>query len=67
MDWRWGWSDTMTSLQERNSSYRILFKYLGKLRSFTLGKVSPDEADATGGRLDGCRTIRLSSGVNGVQ
>jgi integrase len=34
----------MASLQERNGSYRILFCHHGKLHSFTIGKVSPDEA-----------------------
>ncbi|MGA2062900.1 MAG: site-specific integrase [Thermoguttaceae bacterium] len=35
----------MASLQERNGSYRILFCHHGKLHSFTIGKVAPDEAE----------------------
>jgi len=35
----------MATLQERNGSYRILFVYHGKRHTFTLGKVSPEEAE----------------------
>jgi site-specific recombinase XerD len=42
----------MASLQERNGSYRVLFKYHDKLHSFTLGKVTPDEADAKARQVD---------------
>jgi integrase len=37
-------ADAMASLQERAGSYRVLFCYHGKLHSFTIGKVSADEA-----------------------
>src|SRR5207302_152815 len=42
----------MASLQERGSSYRVLFSWHGKLHSFTIGKVSPDEAEAKGRQVD---------------
>ena len=35
----------MASLQERNGSFRILFSHHGKLHTFTIGKVEPDEAE----------------------
>ena len=42
----------MASLQERNGSYRVLFCYHGKLHSFTLGKVRPDEAENKARQVD---------------
>ena len=42
----------MASLQERNGSYRILFCYHGKLHSFTIGKVEPDEAENKSRQVD---------------
>jgi hypothetical protein len=34
----------VASLQERNGSFRVLFRYRGKQHAFTLGAVSRDEA-----------------------
>jgi integrase len=42
----------MASLQERGGSYRVLFSWHGKLHSFTIGKVSPDEAEAKARQVD---------------
>ncbi len=42
----------MAALQERNGSYRILFRHHGKQFTFTLGKVSPDEAEAKAKQVD---------------
>jgi hypothetical protein len=42
----------VASLQKRNGSYRILFCYHGKLHSFTLGKVSKDEAENKARQVD---------------
>jgi hypothetical protein len=40
----------MASLQERNSSFRVLFSYRGKLHTFTLAKVP--QAEAKAGQVD---------------
>lgn len=42
----------MAGLQFRNGSYRVLFRYQGKQHAFTLGEVSPDEADAKAAQVD---------------
>jgi integrase len=42
----------MAGLQFRNGSYRIIFRYQGKQHAFTLGEVSPDEADAKAAHVD---------------
>jgi integrase len=42
----------MAALQERNGSFRVIFRYQGKQRSFTLGRVSRDEAEAKAGHVD---------------
>ena len=42
----------MAGLQERNGSYRIIFRYRCKQRSITLGKVSLQEAEAYAGKVD---------------
>jgi hypothetical protein len=42
----------MASLQKRGGSYRVLFSWHGKLHSFTIGKVSPDEAAAKARQVD---------------
>ena len=36
----------MASLQERSGSFRFIFRFHGKQHFVTLGKVSPQEADA---------------------
>jgi hypothetical protein len=35
----------MAALQERNGSYRVIFRYRGKQHSYTLGKVGAREAE----------------------
>jgi integrase len=42
----------MASLQERNGSYRVLFPFHGKLHSFTIGQVKPDEAENKARQVD---------------
>jgi hypothetical protein len=42
----------MAALQERNGSFRILFRFQGKLRTFTLGQVTRQEAEAKAGQVD---------------
>lgn len=42
----------MATVQERNGSYRILFNHHGKRETFTLGKVSRDEADNKARQVD---------------
>ncbi|MBI2808181.1 MAG: site-specific integrase [Planctomycetes bacterium] len=42
----------MAVIQERNDSFRVLFCYLGKRHSLTLGKVAKAEADAFAGNVD---------------
>jgi mRNA-degrading endonuclease RelE of RelBE toxin-antitoxin system len=37
----------MATLQERNGSFRVLFCYNGKRETFTIGKVSRQEAEST--------------------
>jgi integrase len=52
----------MASLQERNGSYRVLFRHHGKLHTFTLGKVGPDEAEAKARQTD-YLLMRLKQGL----
>src|SRR4051812_19122538 len=60
----------MAALQERNGSFRILFRHHGKQSAFKLGKVSREEAEATVGCVDllllrlGQRLISLPPGVD---
>jgi integrase len=42
----------VASLQERNGSYRVLFRYHGKLHAFTLGRVGNDEAENKARQVD---------------
>lgn len=42
----------MASLQERNGSFRFIFRYHGKQHFVTLGKVSPQEADAKAAQVE---------------
>ena len=42
----------MAALQERNESFRVIFRYHGKQHSFTLGRVSRQEAEAKAGQVD---------------
>lgn len=42
----------MATLQERNRSFHVLFCYHGKRESFTIGKVSRQEAGTTSAQVD---------------
>ncbi len=42
----------MASLQHRNGSYRVIFRFHGKQQSFTLGEVSQDEAEKKSAVVD---------------
>src|SRR6476646_7336229 len=42
----------MASLQERNGSYRFIFRFRGKQHFVTLGKVSRAEAEAKAAQVD---------------
>src|SRR4051812_12662930 len=42
----------MAALQERNGSYRLIFRYHGKQHTFTLGTIGQDEAQAKAGAVD---------------
>jgi hypothetical protein len=42
----------MATVQERNGSFRVLFCYNGKRETFTIGKVSRQEAEATSAQVD---------------
>jgi hypothetical protein len=51
----------MAAIQERNGSYRVLFRHHGKQHTFTLGRVSEAEAKAKADQVD-YLLIRLSQG-----
>src|ERR1700730_5958657 len=42
----------MAALQERNGSFRILFRHHGKQHTFTIGEVSRDEAESKAQQVD---------------
>jgi hypothetical protein len=42
----------MAAVQKRNGSFRVLFRYLGKQYTFTLGSVTRAEADTKAGQVD---------------
>ena len=42
----------MAAIQERNGSFRVLFRHRGKQHAYTLGKVSRAEAEATAAQAD---------------
>ncbi len=42
----------MAGLQQRNGSYRILFRYQGKQQTLTLGTVSKEEAETKSAQID---------------
>jgi hypothetical protein len=42
----------MAALQERNGSYRVLFRFNGKQHAFTLGQVTKGEADSKAAQVD---------------
>lgn len=63
----------MASLQERNGSFRFIFRYHGKQHFVTLGKVSPQEADAKAAQVEYLllrlkqRLIELPPGIGIVE
>ena len=60
----------MAALQQRNGSFRILFRHHGKQHAFTLGAVGEDEAEVKRGQVDYLlrrlkqRLISLPDGVD---
>jgi len=42
----------MAALQVRKGSYRVMFRYNGKLNTFTIGSVTQDEAQKKAGQVD---------------
>src|SRR4051812_26020495 len=52
----------MAALQERNGSYRVMFRFQGKLRTFTVGAVPQKEAEAKAGQVD-LLLMRLKQGL----
>jgi hypothetical protein len=52
----------MASLQNRNGSYRILFAYQRKQRTFTIGRVTDAEAKTKADHVDYLR-MRLAQGL----
>jgi len=60
----------MAALQERNGSYRILFRHNGKQYSFTLGAVNQGEAETKAGQVEYLlmrlkqRLVQLPEGVD---
>lgn len=58
----------MAGLQERGGSYRVFFRFRGKQRTFPLGKVSTQEAEAKSAQVDylllrlNQRLIRMARG-----
>lgn len=42
----------MAALQERNGSFRVIFRYHGKQHTFTIGRVTRQEAEAKAGQVD---------------
>ncbi|MFO0960927.1 MAG: hypothetical protein U0800_26400 [Isosphaeraceae bacterium] len=52
----------MATLQERNGSFRVLFVHRGKRESFTIGRVRPQETEATAAQVD-YLLMRLEQGL----
>src|SRR4051812_16593488 len=52
----------MAALQERNGSFRVIFRYGGRQHSFTAGKVSHREADLIASGVDRV-LLRLEQGL----
>jgi integrase len=55
----------MATLQERNGSYRVLFLHRGKRHTFTLGRVSRQEAEAKTAQVE-YLLMRLKQGLLAV-
>jgi integrase len=55
----------MATLQERNGSYRVLFLHRGKRHTFTLGRVSREEAEAKTAQVE-YLLMRLKQGLLAV-
>src|SRR3954454_15519762 len=60
----------MAGLQERGGNYRVFFRFRGKQRTYPLGRVSKQEAEAKAAQVDylllrlGQRLIELPPGVD---
>ena len=52
----------MSALQQRNGSYRILFRFARRQHAFTLGQVSHEEARTKASQVD-CLLMRLKQGL----
>lgn len=52
----------MAAIQQRNGSYRIIFRYRGKHHFLTIGRVSEDEAKSKAGQAD-YLLMRLKQGL----
>jgi hypothetical protein len=52
----------MAGLQRRGDTFRVLFRYHGKQHAFSLGKVSPEEAEARSNQVD-YLLLRLRQGL----
>jgi hypothetical protein len=52
----------MASLQERNGSYRVIFRHHGQQHFLTIGRVSPQEAEAKAAQAD-YLLMRLKQGL----
>ena len=55
----------MAAIQERNGSYRVIFRYRGKHHYLTIGRVSEDEAKTKAGQAD-YLLMRLKQGLISV-
>src|SRR4051812_18550492 len=55
----------MAGLQERNGSFRALFRHAGKQYSVTLGRVTRQEAEAKAGAID-LLVLRIKQGLMAV-
>src|SRR4051812_29097744 len=56
----------MAAIQERNGSFRVIFRHHGKQHTFTLGRVSPAEAQAKADQVD-YLLMRLGQGLLSLQ
>ncbi len=56
----------MAAIQERNGSFRVIFRHHGKQHTFTLGRVSPAEAQAKADQVE-YLLMRLGQGLLSLQ
>jgi hypothetical protein len=59
---QWHWSSPTASLQERNGSYRVIFRHQGRQYFVTIGVVSPQEAEAKSAQV-GYLLMRIKQGL----